>query len=123
MDTIKTQKAVKAYCAEYWDAPDLLTVHVSDALRKRIENVMEQMEREEDIWSVNLRIPDDFYRSDEEIEGFQHNARFDVDYITVIGKCVYLFIQSKWNCEHTAEYEITLDNTQLSHEYNEEEDE
>jgi glyoxylate carboligase len=70
-----------------------------------------------------LRIPNDFYESEEEIEEFQANARFDVDYITVIGENVYLFIQSKWTCEHTAEYEFTLDNSQLTHDHNEEESE
>jgi hypothetical protein len=122
MNTIKTQKAVKAYCAEYWDAPDLLTVHVSDTLRARIEGLQEFLKANEDVHSLNIDTPRDFYQSEEELERFQSNARYDVEYLSVFRGFVCIYFQSKWDCAMNAEYNFSLDNSQNEHEYGEEDE-
>lgn len=99
----------KSSCSEYWEGvPDILDVCLSPELLGQIEQAREFMRSHRFVKSAELEVPWGFYVNEEQINEFQEAARFDVDTLIVYDTTCYLYVQSKWDWQLQAEFEIPV---------------
>lgn len=96
-------KMEKSFYGEFCQWPDEITAHLSDTLRQRISEIQSLIEASEDIKSVDIAVPPDFFDG-EEYEQMQIAGSFDVERLTVYRGGYCLSIQGKYDSHIQAEY-------------------